>query len=78
MKIYRIHIHDGGESKGYKYCSSQREVSKFKAEVRQTEEEAECDVEEEAEFDVEEIEVEISKQGILRALNRWGSHADNG
>lgn len=75
MKIYRLSYRgkDGGvvagEHGGYDYVSSKRKAAKMKARAADHDQQVE---------EIKVIEVEISKRGILRALNRYGDHPDNG
>lgn len=67
MRIYKLSLDstsDPGCSGGFHYVSSKRDIPKARKEYPVCE--------------VTEIEVEISKAGILRALNIYASHPDNG
>jgi hypothetical protein len=73
MKIYRVHIRQDeqgtavGPSAGYEYFSNRKEALKAFAKGYHYDD-----------SDLEQIDVEISKGGILRALNTYGGHPDNG
>jgi hypothetical protein len=77
MKIYRVHMRydrehpDAGNSAGYKYYSNRKDA--LKAFARNVN-----DVPRDDDSDFHSFEVEISKGGILRALNTYGGHPDNG
>lgn len=74
MRFYRVHFRfDGGSSDGYQFFTSKRESERSRSEAIRN---AGC-VEDEPD-EVEEIEVTPTKAGILEALNRLASHADNG
>jgi hypothetical protein len=68
VKIYRNTYDDGASIvAGYSYHASKREAVK-EGHSRKPEMTYETDV----------LEVEISGKGIIDALNRYGSHPDNG
>ncbi len=71
MKLYRVHIasrRDG--SLGFSYATNKRHVATIKQEDETDDGDVTCDV--------EEIEVALTKVGVLAALRRYGSHPDNG
>ena len=74
MKIYRISSVGGdasavtGEHQGYQYVSNKRDLRKSLREATSFDHDAEFEV----------INVEISKRGILEALNKYGEHPNNG
>jgi hypothetical protein len=73
VNVYRL-SHRGvdpveGEHGGYTYASSKREVVRLISERK------------DSSYPVEgwkQIKVEISKRGVLSALNDFGGHPDNG
>jgi hypothetical protein len=72
MKVYQVSlIGDGAEHAGYQYFSNQREAQKAVTHWCKDK-----SVEHDASMEI--IDVEITKRGILRLLNRYASHADNG
>jgi hypothetical protein len=67
MRLYRLHTRDSRDgSHGYLFFASKRAALKT---VRGLESE---------DFTIEPIDVEPTKAGIMRALNRYASHPDNG
>jgi hypothetical protein len=71
MKIYRVHIVSlSNGSLGYRYATNKRHVARIKQEDETGDGDVTCEV--------EEIEVTLTKDGILGALRRYGSHPDNG
>lgn len=73
MKLYRVNRRtDGGTSGGFSFHSSmkdaKREAARYQREMEPDEELPEIDV----------IEFECSKGGVLRLLNYWACHANNG
>lgn len=69
MNIYQVSYRDDcDEHKGYSYHATRREARK----TIKTAEHAEqtCDV--------EKVTVSVTKAGILKALQRFASHPDNG
>lgn len=74
MKLYSLHrTHSAGESAGHEFFASKRDADKAAAEWRRQGSELE-----EHAAEVQPITVEPTRQGILRALNRYASHTDNG
>lgn len=74
MKIYRVHSHtENGISAGYSFHSSLKDAKHAAREAWETR-----DSDSETPPEIEVLEVEISKAGILRALNMYASHAENG
>jgi hypothetical protein len=73
MKIYQLGYRGVGvvneEHGGYRYASSKREVARLTAEAKSSDWPVEG---------VVEINVELTKSGVLRALNVYGGHPDNG
>ena len=73
MKFYRVHTYaDAGQSTGYEFFTSKAEAKKA---VREWTEGIALETDT-AEIDV--VEIEPTKAGILRALNLYAVHADNG
>jgi hypothetical protein len=74
MKVYRISYEAGadlanrGEHIGYDYTSSDRKARRLASKARRNSHVAE----------ITSFNVEISKRGILWALNNYGEHPDNG
>lgn len=71
MKIYRVHLAESlGVSHGYEFFTSAREAAacarRFKAEH------------EDAVVNVEPAMVRLTKGGIIRMLEAWARHPDNG
>lgn len=70
MRFYRNHIHtEDGESRGYRWFPSRQaaeQINKIVDDGGNTNPVA------------EPIVIEPTKAGILLALNRYASHADNG
>ena len=76
MKFYRVHkTQNSGESVGSAFFTTKRAAEKEFREWMSGEEEWVLSCEGTS---LEVIEIEPTKQGILRALNKWASHADNG
>ena len=59
-------------SLGYSYYSSRRDAKQAEREFLET-----C-ADEEPRVEWHEIDVPLTKDGVLRALNTYGSHPDNG
>ena len=76
MKIYRVHLHweEGsivaGNNNGYCYFANKREAEKC---FRSSDRDKAYD-----DIDFQEIKVPLTKAGVLRALNIYGGHPDNG
>lgn len=73
MKLYQVdYTCEAGNSAGYGYFGNKREAAKasnlWRAQGNELEHGAE----------IRAIEVEPTKSGILKALNRFASHANNG
>lgn len=74
MKIYRLHMTvDNGVSVGYEYFTA-----RSKAEKRQREHMRDNDGEMADANDIQEMEFSLTKIGVVKLLNRWGDHPDNG
>lgn len=69
MKLYKLSFTEknDNEHKGFAFYSSQREAKK---EARKVASHKDCEI--------EAIVVTPTKAGILRALNRYAGHPDNG
>lgn len=80
MKIYRVsHYTVGGESEGFSYYSSRIEAEKQQVIANREDREDDLgQIGDEHPGEVEEVEFALTKKGIIRLLNRWGGHADNG
>ena len=73
MKFYRVHVLcEAGTSAGYEFFTS-----KAKAEAAMREWTAPPAREDDV-AELEEIEIEPTKSGILRALNTYANHENNG
>ena len=73
VKFYKMHrTYEAGTSAGYSFFSSKHDAEKARAEW------IDLGAELEHAADIERIDIEPTKAGILAALNRFGSHADNG
>lgn len=67
MKFYRVHFRrEDDESEGYTFYTSKRAAEQGAREG----------VEGQSEITV--LNIEPTKHGILRALNKYGGHPDNG
>jgi hypothetical protein len=79
MKFFRVHLYEGNEgSAGYVFettlPAARRRVAEFKRSVK----ERPADRRGAVDCDIDPIEVEPNKTGILKALNRYAGHPDNG
>jgi hypothetical protein len=78
VKIYRVcHIieldhPDAGINGGYSYLTNKKEANALQARINKA---AGLGKDH---YHVQPIMVDISREGILLALNTWGSHPDNG
>lgn len=73
MKLYMLHFYatqDG--SYGYRFFTSAKAAEREAAQWRRD------NAGDEPRCDIASIDIEPTKNGILRALNRYASHADNG
>ena len=71
MRFYKVHrTHEGGTSAGFEYFTSKREAQR--AVVAWHDERCEQFA------TVEVVDVETTRQGILRALNLYAKHPDTG
>lgn len=69
MKIYKLSYRDEGyEHKGYDYVSSKRKADRLAAKAHRHDYETEISV----------ITINPTKKGILKALNQYAGHPDNG
>jgi hypothetical protein len=78
MRFYQLHkTHEAGTSAGFDYFTTEREARRaFREWMGESkDEERVCDREGTT---LTTIEIDPSKAGILRALNRWASHPNNG
>lgn len=80
MKIYIVsYRRSGWQHDGYGYFSNKSEAEKEQKESNESIAGKEDEPNYAFEIDkVREIKVNISKQGILGALNQYGGHCDNG
>jgi hypothetical protein len=71
MKLYRLHMtQDFGVSAGYQFFTAWETAEKAKRKwLLETGDEG---------TEIDSIEVTVTGQGILDALNRYASHPDNG
>jgi hypothetical protein len=75
MKFYQLHrTHEAGISAGYGYFTNKREAEQALTVWRKN---SPGDVQDQ-DGEIAEIQIEPTKDGILRALNRYAAHADNG
>jgi hypothetical protein len=73
MKLYRVHLWSGGDgSGGYSFHASRKDAAKA---MRAWQEETGGKADFQA---IQAIEVNLTKPGILYALNIFASHPDNG
>ncbi len=71
MRFYQVHMtHEAGTSIGFEYYTTRPAADKAAAEYL-------FDYPEES-AEVTAIDVEPTKAGILRALNQYAGHPDNG
>jgi len=79
MRFYRLDLrHNYGESAGFKFFTTRRDAEKaFREHMRSGSDQEEwvCACEN---TEIEAIDIVPTKQGILAALKRHASHADNG
>jgi len=76
MKIYQNeYFGPGGQSHGYSYHLSKRAALKEAAERA---EKTKDNLEPVLYVTTEEISIQRTREGIVHALNRFGSHPDNG
>jgi hypothetical protein len=75
VRIYRNHYStEGGTSDGYSFHSSKAHAHQAVKDAKLTQEE---DFEDPLEI-AEPLDIELTKEGVLRFLNIFASHADNG
>lgn len=73
MILYRVSTFtENGNSAGFSWHTKLREAQDAKAEAKANH------IDEEREPEIERIEVKLTRDGVLRALNRYASHPDNG
>ena len=69
MKIYRVSYRDVfDEHQGYDYFANKADAKKADASNKENG----------MRDDIEEIEISLTKKGVLSLLKQWASHADNG
>lgn len=74
MKVFRVHLTDAsGMSLGFEYYSNRKDAQTA---LRKSQSDEEVRVD--SNSSIEEKEVIIGKYEILKLLNEWGSHPDNG
>jgi hypothetical protein len=74
VKLYRVaYFIEGGNSHGFTWHTSKKEVAQSTAQYAKDFADEGCEL-----FEVEEVEVELTKAGVLRALRVYASHPDNG
>lgn len=75
MTFYRVDYRCQGESKGFTFHTSHADAYKtIQAAVKK----GTADALEDGGSDIDRIEVFPDRPGILRALNRYAGHPDNG
>lgn len=78
MKLYQVHLtHSAGESAGYEYFSNLREAC-IRVRTWRDDHKGIDDVDGSVNATITRIEIDPTKAGILRALNRYAGHNDNG
>ncbi len=72
MRIYRLHVreHQAG-STGYEFFTSRRKATKAECDAKGRDDVAAVDLD-------GPHEIQLTKSGVLSALNRFARHADNG
>jgi hypothetical protein len=80
MRFYRLNkLHENGESAGYEFFGDRREVEKaFREWMTPPEKGDEEWVTSREGTEIETINITPTRAGILRALQRYATHADNG
>lgn len=72
-RFYRVRYeHEGGTSVGYGWFRNHRAATSAAADFRRKTRNEDGDAR------VSPVEIEITKAGVLEALNRWATYADNG
>lgn len=70
MKVYRVSSRNFlAEHVGYEFHANKKEAVKKHKESNNNNN---------IDPEIREIEIKISKKGIIEALNQWASHPDNG
>jgi hypothetical protein len=70
MKFYQLILsHNAGESAGFEYFTTLNDAERTARKWAKSED---------GSSEIKVIEIEPSKSGILRALNHYASHPDNG
>lgn len=74
MRFYQVDLRGNtGESFGYEYFATRREAAKRHKEwIAESGDGSECGTV------ISGIDVDCSKKGVLKLLNRYASHHDNG
>ena len=67
MRIYQVHnLHANGTSRGYTYFANRKDAKRASKEYGKPYGE------------INNLDVDISRPGIINALNIYGGHPDNG
>ena len=66
MRVYQVHMVENDKSNGYSYFANKKEAKLARRRGGGARDE------------ISEIDVEISKPGIIAALNTYAGHPDNG
>lgn len=78
MKFYRVHLTaEAGVSVGSEWFTSERAANARKAEWKR-QNRGVSDADETADSKVEVFDIQPTRSGILKALNLYASHPDNG
>jgi predicted secreted protein len=76
MRLYRVHfLIDHGSSAGFSWHSSKSGALRA---AREAFKDDPAEYELEGFPTIEEVQVEMCKEGVLAALNRYANHPDNG
>jgi hypothetical protein len=74
MRFYRVSLFiDSGSSAGFDWATTRAHANAIAAQHK-----TEHPKDESARGEVEEVNIEPSKQGILKALKMYAAHPDNG
>lgn len=75
MKFYQLHLtHEAGTSVGFRWFTSKREAESHLANWRRN---SPGDVQDQT-GEITPVNIEPTRAGILKALNRYANHPDNG
>jgi hypothetical protein len=76
MRFYQVHLtHDAGTSAGYKYFTTRREAEKARRDWIANDP---VQGDPNSEATITQIDIMPTKTSILRALNLYASHEENG